>query len=255
MRFGSSKTFADPRMRVVRAACRNTERIAQMNLVSVIVGLIALALAVFVSFGGLKTSVAALGWLAVGVAALGVLLACVQFRRPSRKTGLVIAGFVFAVAASVMVFWQKHAMDPKKETDIPTKRLLKLHNAYYQHDEDQDSGWFSAEIENISGKTISAFEAKITLRVAKGEVLQEESVSYLEPLEKGKKLFVFTHYLNTRLGYKGSIHTEQSFEKMCTWAFGLDEISDASLADLHKKFAKARHTGKSKLTCTYIKTE
>jgi hypothetical protein len=225
-----------------------------MNLVSVIVGLTALALAVFVSFGGLKASVPVLGWLAVSVAALGVWLACVQFRRPSRKTGLVIASLVFAVAAGVMVIWQKHATDPKKETDIPTKRLLKLHNAYYQHDEDKDSGWFSAEIENISGKTISAFEAKITLLAAKGEVLQEESVSYLEPLEKGKKLFVFTHYLNTRLGYKGNIHMDQSFEKMCTWAFGLDEISDASLADLHKKFAKARHTGKSKFICTSLTT-
>jgi len=228
-----------------------------MNLVSVIVGLIALALAVFVSFGGLKTSVAALGWLAVGVAALGVLLACVQFRRPSRKTGLVIAGFVFAVAASVMVFWQKQATDTKKETDIPTKRLIKLHNTYYQDNEDQDSGWFSAEMENISGKTIISFEARITLLAAKGEVLKEESVSYLEPLPAGKKLFVFTQYLS--MGQKGNTYMEPSFEKMCHWAFGLDELSqdmlDARLADLHKQFAKARHTGKSKLTCTYLKTE
>jgi hypothetical protein len=228
-----------------------------MNLVSVIVGLTALALAVFVSFGGLKTSVAALGWLAVGVAALGVLLACVQFRRPSRKTGLVIAGLVFAVAASVMVFWQKHATDPKKESDIPTKRLIKLHNAYYQNNEDQGSGWFSAEIENISGKTIVSFEATITLLAAKGEVLKEESVSCQEPLAAGEKLFVFTQYLS--MGQKGNTYMEKSFEKMCHWAFGLAELSqdllDASLADLHKKFAKARHTGKSKFTCTFLATE
>jgi hypothetical protein len=230
-----------------------------MNLVSMFVGLIALAVAVFAAFGGPAAGVARTGWTAAGLATLGVLLACVQFRRPSRRTGLLIAGLVFAVAAGGMVFWQKHAAEAPTNTDIPTKRLLKLHNAYYHYDEEQDSGWFSAEIENISGKTISAFEAKITLLAPKGEILHEEALSSLEPLGAGERLFVFTPYLNIRLDRKSNTYLEKSFEKMCNWAFGLDEtpreLLDARLAEIHKQFAKARHTGKSEFICTFITTE
>jgi hypothetical protein len=230
-----------------------------MNLVSVIVGLIALALASFATFGKPAAGVATLGETAVGIAALGALLACVQFLRPSRKTGLVIAGLVCAVAAGGMVFWQKHAAEAKKTTDIPTKRILKIHNAYYHYDEDQDSGWFSTEIENISDKTISSFEGRITLVAKKGEIVHEESLSYVDPLEAGKKIFVFTQYLNIRTGQKGHTFMEPSFEKMCDWGFGLDaipiELQDARRADIKMKMAKARHTGKVKFVCTYLKTE
>jgi hypothetical protein len=230
-----------------------------MNLVSVILGLIALALALVATFGKPAAGVAALEWPAVAVAALGVLLACVQFRRPGRKTGLVVAGLVFAVAAGAMALWQMSATNDKQGGDIATKRLFKLHNTYYQYDENQDSGWFSAEIENISGKTISAFEARITLLSSKGEVLHEESLMCQDPLPAAKTLFVFTSYLNIRLGQKSNTHMEQSFEKMCEWAFGLDqtpsELLDARLADIRKQFAKARHTGKSRFVCTFITIE
>ncbi len=61
------------------------------------------------------------------------------------------------------------------------------------------------------------------------------------------------------MGQKGNTYMEPSFEKMCLWAFGLADLSqdllDAQLVDIHKKFAKARHTGKSKFTCTFIATE
>jgi len=230
-----------------------------MNLLAVLAGLIALALASFVMFGKQTARVATLGEIAVGIAALGALLACVQCFRTSRKTGLVIVGLVCALAAGGMVFWQRHAAEAKKTTDIPTKRILKIHNAYYHYDDEQDSGWFSTEIQNISDKTISAFEGRIKLVATKGETVHEEFLSVVEPLEAGKKIFIFTQYLNLRMGQKGYVFMERTFDDMCDWGFGLKsipvELLDERRADIKKKMAKARHTGKVKFVCTYLKTE
>lgn len=226
-----------------------------MNLVSVIVGVVALALAIWAPYSGP----------AVGVAMLGIVLGYIQFRRSTRKTGLIAAGMALAVAAVVIGVWSAS----KREGTTPsisdvTERLLNLNHAYFVHHEDENTGWFSAEIENISGKTITAFEARITLLADDGAPLHQEALECLDqqmpqPLPPNQRLFVFVVYHNFRMQERDNPYLEFSHEALINRAFGLDDtppdLLDARVAGIRAQFDTARHAGKTDFVCTFISFE
>lgn len=170
-----------------------------------------------------------------------------------------------AVAAVVIGVWSasKKLKDTQQISDV-TERLLKLNNVYFVHHEDEDTGWFSAEIENISGKTISAFEARVTLLADDGAPIHQESLECLDqqlpqPLLPKQTLFVFVLYHNFRMGERDNPYLELSYEAMINRAFGLDDtpadVLDARIEGIRAQFAKGLHTAKTDFVCTFIAYE